>query len=75
MSAVSQLAQQAAAATPAAAIQHTAAAFAAPQYTREALRRGGDEAYRARNLPGDNGGADTALPEYQNSGSWIASPQ
>lgn len=69
------LAQQAPAATPAAAIQHTAAAFAAPQYTREALRRGGDEAYRARNLPGDNGSADTALPEYQNSGSWIASPQ
>ena len=44
---------------------------AAPQYTAEALRHGGDNAYRAANLPG----SDNVRPEYQNSGRWISDPQ
>lgn len=44
---------------------------AAPQYAAEALRHGGEAAYRAQNLPG----SDTIRPEYQNSGRWISEPQ
>lgn len=46
-------------------------ALAAPQYTAEALRHGGEAAYRANNLPG----SDNVRPEYQNSGRWISDPQ
>lgn len=49
----------------------TAAPAAAPQYTAEALRHGGDSAYRAANLPG----SDNIRPEYQNSGRWISDPE
>lgn len=48
-----------------------APALAAPQYTAEALHHGGDNAYRAANLPG----SDNVRPEYQNSGRWIGEPQ
>ena len=51
---------------------------AAPQYAPEVLNRGGDTLYRAGNLPGSpapsTAGTDTALPEYRNSGRWIAQP-
>ena len=46
------------------------AAYAAPPYTGEAMRHGGDAAYRAANLPGN----DTVRPEYRNSGRWIGGP-
>ncbi|WP_292689963.1 MULTISPECIES: cell wall hydrolase [unclassified Novosphingobium] len=46
-------------------------AAAAPQYTAEALRHGGDNAYRAANLPG----SDNVRPEYQNSGRWLSDPE
>ncbi|MBB3955835.1 cell wall hydrolase [Novosphingobium sediminicola] len=46
-------------------------ANAAPQYTAEALRHGGESAYRAAILPG----SDNVRPEYQNSGRWIGDPQ
>ena len=45
---------------------------AAPQYAPEVELRGGDALYRAGGLPA--AGADTALPEYRNSGRWIAQP-
>ena len=48
-----------------------AAAFAAPTYNSDELRRGGDAAHRATNLPG----ADNVQPEYQGSGKWIGEPQ
>ena len=51
-----------------AAAPHTASA---PAYTPEALRHGGDTAYRATNLPA----ANTVRPEYQNSGRWLSDPQ
>ena len=47
------------------------AAYAAPSYSGEALQRGGDAAFRARNLPEATG----IRPEYQQSGQWIAQPQ
>ena len=51
---------------------------AGPQYAPEVQNRGGDALYRAGNLPGSPAapaaGADTALPEYRNSGRWIAQP-
>ncbi len=49
-----------------------------PQYAPEVQNRGGDALYRAGNLPGTPAVAppetDTALPEYRNSGRWIAKP-
>ena len=51
---------------------------AGPQYAPEVQNRGGDALYRAGNLPGSPAapvaGTDTALPEYRNSGRWIAQP-
>ena len=49
-----------------------AAARAAPPpvYSAELQRRGGDALYRGDALPGSTG----VLPEYQQSGSWIAQP-
>ncbi|WP_295637803.1 cell wall hydrolase [Novosphingobium sp.] len=46
------------------------------QFAPEIERRGGDALYRASNLPGTPAAAatDTALPEYRNSGRWIAQP-
>jgi len=52
-------------------LRTAAAAVAAPQYTAEALRHGGEAAYRAANLPGN----DNVRAEYQNSGRWISDPQ
>jgi spore germination cell wall hydrolase CwlJ-like protein len=64
--------QRAFAATPAAgAPAPSRASYAAPAYAGEALQRGGDVAFRARNLPEANG----IRPEYQQSGQWIAQPQ
>ena len=42
-----------------------------PAYTSEVLRRGGDAAYRANNLPASH----NVNPEYQNSGRWLGDPQ
>ncbi len=50
---------------------HLAPTYASPQYTGDALRHGGDTAYRASNLPN----AEAVRPEYQNSGRWIGDPQ
>ncbi|MDE2406133.1 MAG: cell wall hydrolase, partial [Sphingomonadales bacterium] len=50
---------------------HSIAALPAPVYATEALRRGGDEAFRARGLPG----GDAVREEYRASGSWIATPE
>jgi hypothetical protein len=51
---------------------------ATPQYATDVQNRGGDALYRAGNLPGSPAAAaaatDTALPEYRNSGRWIAQP-
>ncbi|NBC35295.1 cell wall hydrolase [Novosphingobium sp. FSY-8] len=44
---------------------------AAPAYTSDVIRHGGDAAYRARALPG----TEAVRPEYQDSGRWIGSPQ
>lgn len=49
---------------------YAAPQYAAPAYTSEALRHGGEAAHRAKALPG----TDTVRPEYQNSGRWIAQP-
>lgn len=46
------------------------ASYAAPAYAAEAQQRGGDAAFRARNLPENTG----IRPEYQQSGQWIAQP-
>ena len=48
-----------------------AATFSAPTYNTDELRRGGDAAHRAANLPT----TDAVRPEYQGSGSWISEPQ
>ena len=49
-----------------------------PRYAPELENRGGDALYRADNLPGSpaapTAATDTALPEYRNSGRWIAQP-
>ena len=42
----------------------------APAYTSEQQQRGGEALYRGRNLPE----ATEILPEFQNSGRWIARP-
>ena len=49
--------------------------FAAPAYSGEMRRIGGDAAFRAGNLPA--GGAETRdiRPEYQGSGNWIGQPE
>ena len=70
--------QDASAAAFAQASVGSARRSAAPQYAPELLNRGGDTLYRAGNLPGTTAApaasADTALPEYRNSGRWIAQP-
>ncbi len=48
-----------------------AQAFSAPSYTGEALQRGGDSAFRAKNLPT----SELVMPEHQSSGQWINEPQ
>ncbi|MEW9855870.1 cell wall hydrolase [Novosphingobium sp. M1R2S20] len=53
-----------------AASLHTGAPTAAPLYTNELTRRGGDALYSGDNLPGGHEVRD----EYRNSGQWIASP-
>ncbi|MEY2942620.1 MAG: hypothetical protein RLY97_634 [Pseudomonadota bacterium] len=45
--------------------------YAAPAYTGEALQRGGDNAFRAKNLPS----SELVMPEHQSSGQWINEPQ
>ena len=55
----------------AAPVATTHASYAAPSYSGEALQRGGDAAFRARNLPEATG----IRPEYQQSGQWIIQPQ
>ncbi len=42
---------------------------AAPAYSSDVRERGGEDLYRARNLP-----EATVRPEYANSGKWIAQP-
>ncbi len=46
-------------------------AMAAPAYAGDALQRGGDNAFRAHDLPETHG----VRPEYQGSGQWITQPQ
>lgn len=48
-----------------------AVAAPVPAYTADVVKRGGDGAYRANNLPEGNG----VLREYQGSGRWIGEPQ
>ncbi len=60
---------------PAVVIIHNGGALPAPAYTSEVLRRGGDAAYRASNLPGSHSEAQNVNPEYQNSGRWLGDPQ
>lgn len=47
-----------------------AAAYAAPAYSREAQRRGGDSTYKGERLPE----ATNVRSEYQNSGTWKSQP-
>jgi hypothetical protein len=47
-----------------------AKAAGVPTYSREALQRGGDAAFRLQVPPA----AGNVLPEYQGSGGWIAEP-
>jgi len=47
-----------------------APAYAAPTYSREAQRRGGEAAYKAKRLPD----ATNVRSEYQNSGTWKSQP-
>lgn len=44
--------------------------YAPPAYAPEAARKGGDSAYRADHLPGDN----NIRAEYRDSGKWISDP-
>ncbi|WP_241126822.1 cell wall hydrolase [Novosphingobium terrae] len=46
-----------------------------PAYTDDVIRRGGDKAYRASNLPGGLPGSDSVREDYRNSGQWIGTPQ
>lgn len=50
--------------------QRAAAAYAAPAYSREAQRRGGDSAYKGDRLPE----ATNVRSEYQSSGTWKSQP-
>ena len=61
--------------TPAVYTTHAPGALPPPAYTSEVLRRGGDAAYRASNLPGSHPDAQNVKPEYQNSGRWLGDPQ
>ncbi len=45
--------------------------YAAPEYTSEQAKRGGDAVYRAANLPA----GQNVRPEYQASGNWIGEPE
>ncbi|WOE74583.1 cell wall hydrolase [Alterisphingorhabdus coralli] len=45
-------------------------AIQSPDYSAQAIAKGGDANYRAQNLPG----ASNVRPEYQDSGKWIAQP-
>jgi hypothetical protein len=44
--------------------------YSAPVYSAELQRRGGDALYRGDGLPGSTG----VLPQYEQSGRWIAEP-
>ena len=57
--------------TPAGYTTRATAGLPPPAYTSEVLRRGGDAAYRANNLPASH----NVNPEYQNSGRWLGDPQ
>lgn len=57
--------------TPVGQLGTRATSFAAPSYTSDEMRRGGDAAHRASNLPITT----NVRPEYQGSGAWIAQPQ
>ena len=61
--------------TPATYTTHASGALPPPAYTSEVLRRGGDAAYRASNLPGSRADAQNVNPDYQNSGRWLGDPQ
>jgi spore germination cell wall hydrolase CwlJ-like protein len=50
--------------------QRAAASYAAPDYSREARKAGGDAAYGGERLPE----ATNVKPEYQTSGSWKVQP-
>lgn len=50
--------------------QRAAPAYAAPTYSREAQRRGGEAAYKGERLPD----ATNVRSEYQNSGTWKSQP-
>ena len=50
--------------------QRAAASFAAPDYSREARSRGGENAYGGERLPQ----ATNIKPEFQNSGTWKSQP-
>jgi hypothetical protein len=50
--------------------QRAAATYAAPTYSREAQRRGGEAAYKGERLPD----ATNIRSEYQNSGTWKSQP-
>lgn len=58
--------------TPVGLVQAKAAApvYAAPVYSAELQRRGGDALYRGDGLPTSTG----VMPEYEQSGRWIAEP-
>lgn len=53
----------------------SAPAEPSPAYTDEVVRRGGDKAYRANNLPGTLPGNEGVNEAYRNSGQWIGTPQ
>ncbi|MEZ5710792.1 MAG: cell wall hydrolase [Blastomonas sp.] len=57
------------AARPGARVEQPAS-YAAPAYSAEAQRNGGERAYGGGNLPG----AGSVKPEYQGSGQWISKP-
>lgn len=50
--------------------QKAAPVYATPNYSKEALGRGGDKAYGGSNLPGST----NIKPEFQSSGTWKAQP-
>jgi hypothetical protein len=61
---------QAAAVTPTTTGLAPVKAVAAPTYTTEQQKRGGEALYKGENLPEATG----VRPEYQNSGRWITQP-
>ena len=58
------------AAHPLNAMKAAAPVYSAPVYSAELQRRGGDALYRGDGLPGSTG----VLPQYEQSGRWIAEP-